>query len=373
MRTVISALFLCFSLAATAQEVPDFDVHGFASYTLANAPKHDIGLGVSYRNDYFDVQGLLMDTRDGPYQLSGIRYLYVETQKKLGEASAAGLRVGRVRHLLGFHNLKRENPRDADYIWRPPAIYREQAAHMATSGDGAQGYVKVPVAEWDVGVNLTHVKPVLEPMKESVAIIFGDNQVGTFSGDSRITGVNLSVASPDHRLELRYGYTRLNLDFHPSPVLFFLTPGFTDTQMHTFGARYYITDDFDVTVERIKVRNKGAAVWDSFHAVWPVQGDPGGYALTFRWRPSDRTQVAFTADKWCTDESDCAGRRGAGFNIPSHAFYSKSYTAALRYRIDEHWATTLQVMRVEGSNTELSELPRRAATNRVGLRVSYSW
>ena len=57
MRTVISALFLCFSLAATAQEVPDFDVHGFASYTLANAPKHDIGLGVSYRNDYFDVRG----------------------------------------------------------------------------------------------------------------------------------------------------------------------------------------------------------------------------------------------------------------------------------------------------------------------------
>ena len=89
MRTAISALFLCFSLAATAQEVPDFDVHGFASYTLANAPKHDIGLGVSYRNDYFDVQGLLMDTRDGPYQLSGIRYLYVETQKKLGEASGS--------------------------------------------------------------------------------------------------------------------------------------------------------------------------------------------------------------------------------------------------------------------------------------------
>ena len=267
MRTVISALFLCFSLTAVAQNQQDsFDAHGFASITATDAPKHDVGLGFTYRNDFFDIQGLVMDTKDGPYELSGIRYLYLETQARTGEASAVGLRVGRVRHLLGFHNLKRENPRDADYIWHPPAIYREQAAHMATSGDGAQAYAKFPVAEWDVGLNLTHVKPVLEPMRESVAIIFGDSRVGTFTSDSRITGINLSVASPDHRFEFRYDFTRLNLDFRPAASMFFLRPGLTDTQMHTIGARYYVTDDFDVTAERITVRNRGAEVWDSFHA-----------------------------------------------------------------------------------------------------------
>jgi hypothetical protein len=341
-----------------AQEQPGLDTHGFASYTASNAMKYDVGLGASYRNDYFDIQGLLMDTKDGPYQLVGIRYLYLETQTKTGEASSVGLRVGRVRHLLGFHNLKRENPRDSDYIWHPPAIYREQAAHMATSGDGAQVFTRFPVAEWDVGINLTHVRPVLEPMKESVAIIFGDSQVGTFTNQSRITGVNLSVASPDHRFELRYDFTRLNLDFRPNAALSFLQPGFVDTQMHTIGARYYLTNSFDVTAERITVRNRGVDVWDSFHAAWPVNGNPGGYSLTFRWRPTDRSQLSLTADKWCTDETDCAGSRGASMGIPSHAFYSKSLTASFRYRIDEHWATTLQVMRVEGSNTELSELPR---------------
>jgi hypothetical protein len=107
--------------------------------------------------------------------------------------------------------------------------------------------------------------------------------------------------------------------------------------------------------------------------VWPVEGNPGGHAVTIRWRPVDRLQFTATVDKWCTDESDCSGSRGAQFGIPAHAFYSKSLTASFRYRIDEHWATTLQVMRVEGSNTELSELPRQAVTNRAGLRVSYSW
>jgi phosphate-selective porin len=172
-------------------------------------------------------------------------------------------------------------------------------------------------------------------------------------------------------LEVRYDFTRLNLDFVPS--LPFLSPGKTDTQMHTIGVRYYLTDSVDVTAERIAVRNQGQEVWNSFHRVWPVNGNPGGYALTVRYRPTDRSQIAITADKWCTDESDCRGSRGVAAGIPSNAYYSNTYTASYRYRIDQNWAIMAQVMRIEGSNTEITGRPRQDVTNRYGLRISYSW
>jgi hypothetical protein len=337
---------------------------------LTDVPKYDLGLGASYRNDLFDVQGLLMATKDGEYETATVKYLYVERQQTLGANTAAGVRVGRVRHWLGFHNLKRENPHDADYIWHPPAIYREHAAHLATSGDGAQVYLRTEIRDWDLAINATRVRPVIEPMTESVAILFGDPAVGNFTSKSRITGVNLAVASPSRTLELRYDYTRMEMDLQSA--IPFVKSGIAETELHTFGARYYFTDSLDVTAERIKVRNRGE-VWKSFHAAWPVTGAPGGYALTLRWRPADAWQIAATADWWCTDETDCDGERGKAVGIPSHAYYSRSKIIALRYRFDEHWTTTLQVMHVDGSNTEIASSERRQSTDRVGLRVSYSW
>ena len=85
--------------------------------------------------------------------------------------------------------------------------------------------------------------------------------------------------------------------------------------------------------------------------------------------------VSYTAtvDKWCTDESDCSGSRGAQFGIPAHAFYSKSKILSVRYNFDQNWSAMLQIMRTKGSNTELATEERRAVTDRVGLRISYSW
>lgn len=82
---------------------------------------------------------------------------------------------------------------------------------------------------------------------------------------------------------------------------------------------------------------------------------------------------AVIADRWCTDESDCNGKRGAAVGIPSNTYYSNTYTASYRYRIDQNWTVTAQVMRIEGSNTEITGRDRRDVTNRYGLRVSYSW
>ena len=77
----------------------------------------------------------------------------------------------------------------------------------------------------------------------------------------------------------------------------FLAGGNTDTQLRTIGMRVYVTDDLDLTVERIMVRNRGQAIWDAFHAVWPVEGNPGGRAVTIRWRPINHLQLTATVDK----------------------------------------------------------------------------
>ena len=58
--------------------------------------------------------------------------------------------------------------------------------------------------------------------------------------------------------------------------------------------------------------------------------------------------------------------------IPSNAYYSNAYTASYRYRIDQNWAIMAQVMRIEGSNTEITGRSRQDVTNRYGLHISYS-
>ena len=373
MRKAIFALCLFFSAGAGAEPL---ETRGFASLTLTDVSKYEVGVGASFRGDHLDVHGLTVVGRDGDFHSAGLRYLYAERQEALGDSgtSAVGVRVGRVRHWLGFHNLKRENPHDADYIWHPPAIYREQAVRLASSGDGAQAYVKTSLGEWDATLNVTHVRPVLAPMDESVAVIFGDPAVGRFDRGSRFTGVNVALASPARTLELRYDMTRLNLEFQPSAALAgLLSPGNTDTRMHTLGARVYVTDDLDVTLERIAVRNEGRAVWDRFHAAWPVRGDPGGASVTVRWRPTPSLQVAATVDRWCTDETDCDGKRGAALSIPAHRFYSKTKTVAIRYRVDRYWTVTAQAMHIDGSNTELTTRSSGASTGRFGLRATYAW
>jgi hypothetical protein len=324
MKIIIYALLLFISLNSNLFAY-ELDYRGFVSYTFTDVPKYDTGLGISYKNDLFDMQGLFMLSKDGEYDNTGVKYLYIERQQAINQDSSIGLRIGRIRHWLGFHNLKRENPRASDYIWHPPAIYREQASHFTTSGDGLQLYLKTDIFDWNTCLNLTHAKPILEPMSETAAVIFNNKNIGYFTDKSRITGVNLAISSPQKILEFRYDLSILDFDFIPNYR--FLNPGNTNTQVHTFGTRYYILDDLDITLERIMVRNYGSA-WDKFHVIWPADGHAGGYGVSLRYRFNSDLQLSLSHDKWCTDETDCDGTRGDKFNVPRHKFFSNTNTIA---------------------------------------------
>ena len=94
MRPIICALCLCFSLGATAQDA--VETRGVVSYTFTDVPKYDVGIGASYRGDYFDVQGLFMSTKDGTYETNAVKYLFVERQESIGQETAVGARVMRI-------------------------------------------------------------------------------------------------------------------------------------------------------------------------------------------------------------------------------------------------------------------------------------
>ena len=99
MRKVIFALCLFFSAGAGAEPL---ETRGFASLTLTDVPKYEVGVGASFRGDHLDVHGLAVVGRDGDFHSAGLRYLYAERQEALGDSgtSAVGVRVGRVRHWL---------------------------------------------------------------------------------------------------------------------------------------------------------------------------------------------------------------------------------------------------------------------------------
>ena len=382
MSKTAFALLLCSSAllpaAAIAQDNdPPIRSFGYVAYTVTDVPKYAAAVGATAPVGPLDLAGMIYVNRDGEYQTSGVKYLYAQKEFTFSQEEdplSIGVRVGRVRHMLGFNNLKRDNPQVADFVWHPPAIYREHAAHMASSGDGAQLYAKGHAGHFPIGLTLTHVKPVLKPMDESVAILFGDPRVGTFGSGSRITGLNATISSPTGVVQIRYDYTLLDMEFVPSRMTAsFLRGGMTRTALHTIGARAYLTDDFDVTVERIQVRNQGNEVWDTFHRAWPVRGSPGGWALTLRYRPTGVDQIALSLDRWCTDESDCSGSRGDAVGIPRHAYYSRSASIAYRRQLDKNWTVTAQASAIRGSNTVSVTREKDERNDRLGIQFSYVW
>jgi hypothetical protein len=104
-----------------------------------------------------------------------------------------------------------------------------------------------------------------------------------------------------------------------------------------------------------------------------MQGSPGGWALTLRYRPSTSDQISLSLDKWCTDETDCSGSRGDAVGIPRHAYYSRTATLAYRRQLDKNWTVTAQASMIRGSNTVSVTREKDKRNDRLGIQISYVW
>lgn len=323
------------------------------------------GLIGSWNTEYATLNTQIEVSNDESAQI--IKYMFADFGP-----GGYGMRIGRIQHLLGFYNQTRSIPCCAEFINQPPAIYREQFKQLASSGDGIQIYKIFDIDNWELGVNGTIAKPILNPMENIIAGHFNAAFPGEITDKSIVKGLNFTVLSPSRETQLRYDITHLDFEFKSQVP--FISSGNLSTMVHTIGARKFF-NEFDITVEGILVDQTGP-VWDSYfnNLFGGKDGHPIGTVVSVRHRPSDHDQLSIYVDSWVSSSADPTGKKqSATTGLPEHRFYVKSTGISWRHKYDNKWFSTLQYTLGQGSNSHFYNDTPEKNWSAVQLRISKAW
>lgn len=315
----------------------------------------DIGAVFSYTKGLFSIHGQLEYSNE---RHANIRYLFGD----IGNGNF-GVRVGRVQHLVGYFNQRRNLPFNTDFINLPPFAYRDQVRDLAASGDGVQAYATFEVKGWEFRAQATEVIPVLYPKADIMYLFTGDANSGEFTQSSRIHGSNLTLASPSRTIQFRYD--RHHLDFNLDSRLPWLNSGKYETVVNLIGARWFVWEEFDLTVEQVMSFSYGSVV-DTLHQYIYWNGYNRGYALTARYRPSTNWEINAYIDRYCNDDTDCSGDLQTTFSstpVTTAWWYTKSKGLFARYRIDKSLSVAAQYTVGEGIESHFMNDPSKNNAN----------
>jgi hypothetical protein len=276
-----------------------------------------------------------------------------------------GIRAGRVQHLMGYFNQRRNLPFSTDFITLPPSIYRDQLRDLASSGDGFQAYATFAVKDWELRTQVTEAIPVLYPIDDLMWVFVGSNEGVGFNRGSRIHGTNLTLVSPSRNLQFRYD--RQHLDFNLDSNLFWLESGKYEVVVNLLGVRWFVREDFDLTLEQVMSYAYGPIIDTISNISLNQHITNRGYALTARYRPSPKWEINAYVDRYCHDDSDCGGNLQSSvaigpYDIPAR-WYVESRGIFARYKIDPTLSIAAQYTVGKGIEAHFANDPSKNNDN----------
>jgi hypothetical protein len=274
-----------------------------------------------------------------------VRFLFAD----MGDGDY-GVRVGRVQQLFGFYNQKRNLPKVAEYIAHPPAIYREQFRDLASSGDGYQVYGTVPIFGWELRAQWSEARPVLYPMGDFSRVFVGERDAAVFTDESRVHAGGVTLSSPTRTLQFKVD--RIYLDFQAESRTPFLPSGGLGNVVDIVGARWFVTDTFDVTLEHAWITPVGP-VNDVIFSQLYHPGQNRGSVFSIRYRPDADWEINAYMDRYCVDHTDCGGDLQSDFvggYYPPSWFYTNSHGVFARRKLPDNWSIGAQY--TEGKGTD---------------------
>ena len=346
-----------------------------ASYLLGNNWRF-AGQGI-YRN-WGKLEGAFVD------------YLFADYAMVSAADINISARLGRIKTDWGLFNVTREVPSARPSTFLPQSIYLDILRNSSTSYDGLSIYGSRLFELGTLSWNLAYGENVTDD--ELVYSIFGDVLDGHFDSDNS-GKFSLAWEPNNSHWLLAFSAEEQSVNFTPkiSPnAQFATTDGSLDYDRFILSGQYF-TEKWDLTAELIYV-HVDTNGFDLFIPGLPPQFQPqlpdvvkehhssdGGY-IQFRYLLNDELTLLTRYDVFFRDRDERYGSdKLTAQQLPGHTVYSKDFTTALKWQINERWVANLEAHLVEGT-AYISPWVRVGSTlenekywEMLSLEVSYSF
>lgn len=309
---------------------------GMSSSPLGSLENRELGVTADYNlANNVDIRLSAKIEQHGTEVVTSpeFNYFLIDAAANINDTKI-GLRVGKVRNIIGFYNATMENPvlRETDVA--PQSIYREAWKHILISGLGYQVYTKItglPYLDFDIDYSIS--EPVFSPKEDVLAGWFAATPTGYFDvNGSKLASVSVTAMTKDLSWVFRYDRYLLKA-MYVSGINDFVQTGDYGVNISVVGLRHYIKD-FTITYEY--------ALIDPIADGWDTTALPGtlssSYNLVVKYKATSKLSYYLGHNRWYTNITDPNGEYASkvtGFS--PEAFFYRDTNISLKYIATRNW------------------------------------
>jgi len=365
MRSLVIALLPALGLmsvnAKGSQSIwDDLQVHGFASQAIVrtsdnhffgNSPETsfdftEIGANASLPlNPKILLSGQLLARRAGDMYdgTPNLDYGLADFTLASSIEHRWGLRAGRIKNPLGIYNETRDVPFTRPGIFLPQVVYFDKIRNLVLSLDGLMYYGETYSNLGTLSLTVGGGRSVLD---DNVEWTFLRNDYdGEFQPNGIMGLARLWYSAPGEQLKFGLSGTTLSLQFDPgqhSP----LGAGTTDI-FYWIASIQYDAEDWTLTAEYAREPLE----WRDYGVLIPnFKTTVEGYYLqgTYRVRPD--IQLLLRYEEGFANWNDRDGTQSSILTgTPPFTYFSKIWTAGLRWDINREWMVRAEYQRHHGT------------------------
>ena len=337
-------------------------VHGFASQAVVQTSDNryfgdssntsfdftELGLNASYQvSNEIVVSGQLLSRRAGEMYdgTPSIDYALVDLRLSSALDRRVGLRLGRIKNPLGLYNETRDVPFTRPSIFLPQSVYFDKIRNVLLSSDGAMFYAE-SFQDWgNLSLTLGIGESVID---ENVEWTFlGSDFPGDLDSGEANKIASIWYYTPDERAKVGLSGLKSSLRFKPD-ALSFLDAGDIDV-FYWIASVQYNAEDVSLSAEYARI----PIDWRNFGPYFPLdQAESEGYYFQGAYRVAPNVELMLRYEEGFADRNDRSGARSSaltGGATPPFDFYSRAWTAGLRWDILPNVMLRLEYQRQQGT------------------------
>jgi hypothetical protein len=335
---------------ASQAVVTTSDNHFFGDSPNASFDFTELGLNGSFQLNpkvLFSAQVLSRragEMYDGEPSLD---YALVDFTFLSGADRRVGARVGRIKNPLGLYNETRDVPFTRPGIFLPQVVYYDKLRNLILSSDGLMLYGETFEPWGNLSLTLGGGRPVIDDNVEW-AFLAGDYD-GSMESDGYSLVGSLWYETQDGAFKAGLSAATAPLDFDPGANSI-LGPGNIDFT-YWIGSLQYNTEDFTLSAEYSRLPLE----WSDFGPFWPFgKQTTEGYYLQGAYRLLPELEFMLRYEEGFADRNNRSGKRLSALTggvTPPFDFYSKIFTAGLRWDILPNLMLRVEYQRQQGTYT----------------------
>ncbi len=366
--TALAVALLSHPLGARAIDLGfgDWQMHGFLSqgytYTSGNnffgnsqgdgsLEFHELGmnvLGHPFPNLLLAVQGIYRDAAGSDEEDFRLDYANLDYHLDFGEATTAGVRLGRVKNPIALYNETR------DAIWTRPGVLLPQSIYFDALGfraaeiasDGGILYGRYRFGEHALSTEFLVAEP-LDNIGGAPAFLTGiKNAPGTLGGRPLFIG-RAGYEWQEGRVRLLFSVVDLDRDFESnSPAV----PSGNVKAFAPFVSAQVNLESWSFTSEYERISIERTGLFPPLSPEFLRENTTESYYFQAEYRFMPRWSALARYDAFFANADDHDGSGMARVTgLPRHRFYAKDLTFGLRWEFAQNWLIAAEYHNIHGT------------------------